>query len=106
MAKGFTLQACPTPDRFLNDNQIRIGYIVTKRQGNAVIRNRIKRRLRALCRLILAVCAKPGYDYVFIAKHDALDREFISLKKDLVYCLHQLSLYYASKPDTLKEKQV
>lgn len=50
---------------------IRVGYTVTTKCGNAVVRNRIKRRLRALVREVAAPLAKPGMDYVLIARSDA-----------------------------------
>jgi ribonuclease P protein component len=45
----------------------RVGYTVTTKCGNAVVRNRIKRRLRALVRELLPAHARDGFDYVFIA---------------------------------------
>ena len=50
---------------------VRVGYTVTTKCGNAVVRNRIKRRLRALVREVGAPLAKPGMDYVIIARADA-----------------------------------
>lgn len=50
---------------------VRLGYTVTTKCGNAVIRNRIKRRLRALARPLAAEHGIPGMDYVFIARADA-----------------------------------
>lgn len=52
------------------DAMTRVGYTVTTKCGNAVIRNRIKRRLRALVREHKEL-AVPGMDYVFIARADA-----------------------------------
>ncbi len=49
----------------------RVGYTVTTKCGNAVVRNRIKRRLRALVREIFAESAKAGQDYIIIARHEA-----------------------------------
>lgn len=45
----------------------RVGYTVTTKCGNAVVRNRIKRRLRALVRELFPTHARAGYDYVLIA---------------------------------------
>ncbi|MFM9889127.1 MAG: ribonuclease P protein component [Rickettsiales bacterium] len=45
----------------------RVGYTVTTKCGNAVVRNRIKRRLRALVRELFPGLASAGYDYIFIA---------------------------------------
>lgn len=53
------------------EGQCRVGYTVTTKCGNAVVRNRIKRRLRALVRELAAECV-AGTDYVFIARSDAL----------------------------------
>lgn len=48
-----------------------VGYTVTTKCGNAVVRNRIKRRLRALVRELFPECAKPGMEYNFIALAEA-----------------------------------
>lgn len=50
---------------------MRVGYTVTTKCGNAVVRNRIKRRLRALAQELLPELGKPGTDYVFIALAEA-----------------------------------
>ena len=49
----------------------RVGYTVTTKCGNAVVRNRIKRRLRALVREIFPDAAQAGQDYILIARHEA-----------------------------------
>ncbi len=72
-------------------NTARFGYTVTKRQGNAVIRNRMRRRLKEAVRLVGGNYAKPGTDYVLVARAGALHRPFLSLKKDLVEALQQLA---------------
>ena len=46
------------------------GFTATKKIGNAVIRNRAKRRLREAARVLLPQHGKPGWDYVFIARMD------------------------------------
>ncbi|MDX2095057.1 MAG: ribonuclease P protein component [Alphaproteobacteria bacterium] len=48
----------------------RVGYTVTTKCGNAVVRNRIKRRLRALVRELFPASARGGYDYILIARSD------------------------------------
>ncbi|CAL9915807.1 ribonuclease P protein component [Candidatus Liberibacter solanacearum] len=50
----------------------RIGFTVTKRQGCAVVRNRIRRRLKEVVRLCSKDILKPGHDYVIVAKRDTL----------------------------------
>jgi ribonuclease P protein component len=64
-------------------NEARFGFTVTKKLGNAVVRNRIRRRLREAVRLMAHGTARPDYDYVLIARGPALDREFTELKRDL-----------------------
>lgn len=59
----FILRSGPGPA----SDAMRVGYTVTTKCGNAVVRNRIKRRLRALVRELLPELGKPGTDYVFIA---------------------------------------
>jgi len=60
----FILRSADTPQ---GGEHARVGYTVTTKCGNAVVRNRSKRRLRALVRESMPVLGKPGKDYVFIA---------------------------------------
>lgn len=61
----------------------RIGYTVTKRQGNAVERNRIRRRLKEAVRTGAGFDMKPGHDYVVVARRDALKAPFEALSDAL-----------------------
>jgi len=72
---------------------ISVGYIVTKKTGNAIIRNRIKRRFRALVREILVPHADPNYLYLFIGRKATIDRKYAALEKDLRYGLHNLECF-------------
>ncbi|MBO7244910.1 MAG: ribonuclease P protein component [Alphaproteobacteria bacterium] len=65
----------------------RLGFTVTKKLGNAVQRNRIRRRLKEVARLVFKEYACDGFDYVIIARNSALDEDFAILKKDLKYLL-------------------
>lgn len=65
------------------DRVARFGFTATKRLGNAVIRNRARRRLKETVRIAASNLARPGYDYVIIARDGALKRPFSDLEKDL-----------------------
>lgn len=61
----------------------RVGFTVTRRQGNAVERNRMRRRLREAVRLAGADAMRPGHDYVLIARRDCLHASFSRLTSAL-----------------------
>ena len=65
----------------------RAGFTVTKKIGNAVVRNRLKRRLRAVARAVLPDRAVPHADHVLIGRTDGLTRDFAVLKADLATAL-------------------
>lgn len=69
---------------------MRVGFTVTKRCGNAVARNRIKRRLRALAQQILPEQGRAGWEYVLIGKPATADAAFSGLKRDFQYALRKL----------------
>ena len=64
-----------------------VGYTVTKKVGNAVIRNRIRRRLREVVSQTFPDKSLPNHDYVIIGKYGALTRNFASILKDLEQAL-------------------
>jgi ribonuclease P protein component len=68
----------------------RVGVTATKKLGNAVVRNRVKRRLRELARLRLAHVARQGCDYVLIGRPSTVGRPFNELEKDLNSALKRL----------------
>lgn len=62
---------------------IRIGFTVTKKNGNAPERNRIRRRLRELVKRLDPVSMQPHHDYVLVGRRDALARDFTTMLDDL-----------------------
>jgi ribonuclease P protein component len=78
-APTFTLQARARGE----ESPPRVGLTVTKRAGTAVERNRIKRRLRAALRETVPLAARPGFDYVILARRETLSRPFARLNDDL-----------------------
>jgi ribonuclease P protein component len=69
---------------------IRIGFTVTKKNGNAPERNRIRRRLRELVKRIDVMAMRPHSDYVLVGRRAALDRGFATMLDDLRSALHRL----------------
>ena len=68
----------------------RLGFTCTKKIGNAVTRNRSKRRMREVARLVLSANAKSGFDYVLIGRMATATRKFADLQKDLASALKRL----------------
>jgi ribonuclease P protein component len=78
---SFLLQARPRED---DSPVVRIGFTASKKIGNAVARNRAKRRMRAVARALLPRLAHPGWDYVLVARPGAtIDRLYADLLTDM-----------------------
>ena len=93
-APGIVLQVAPQPpeDRAASEGP-RYGLTVSKRVGNAVIRNRARRRLRAAAEEVLANCALTAHDYVLIGRQGTPTRDFGALKNDLETGLRKLGAF-------------
>lgn len=78
-------------DRNDDDPAMRIGYTVTKKIGNAVVRNRMKRRLRALARECLPESGVRGADHVLIGRNGGIERDFAKLRGELVKALAKVA---------------
>jgi ribonuclease P protein component len=86
---------------------LRCGFTVSKRVGNAVVRNRVRRRLRAIAAEVLPTRAAAGFDYVLIGRAATADRSYDALRRDLIAALSRLKLCQnAERPaaGTLRER--
>ena len=83
---GFTLRA-----RRRGGDDIRVGFTCSKKVGNAVARNRAKRRLREAARIVLPKHGQPGWDYVLIGRAEVTaNRSYDALLSDLRYALRKV----------------
>ena len=80
---SLTLETCPTPEPALKPDVLRVGFTASKKVGNAVARNRAKRRLRAAAAALLPLYGVAGHDYVLVARTATLARPFPALLEDL-----------------------
>ena len=72
---------------------IRVGFTVSSKVGNAVARNRARRRLRAAAERIMPVHAKTGHDFVLVGRVATLERPFTALVVDLETALRRVRAY-------------
>ena len=82
---GLTLELCPTPEP--DPAALRVGFTASRKVGNAVARNRAKRRLRAAAAALLPLHGRVGHDYVLVARVATLTRAFDDLLADLTGAL-------------------
>lgn len=85
-AKTLVLQSSNKPDAAKTSSP-RVGYTVTKKVGNAVVRNRIRRRLKEAAARVFDAKARKDSDYVIIGKYGALTANYTSILKDLEQAL-------------------
>ena len=82
---AITLETCATPEA--RADQLRVGFTASKKIGNAVARNRAKRRLRAAASQLLPLLGRSGHDYVLVARGSTVARPFPALLSDIATAL-------------------
>jgi len=85
--RGVVMQARNRND----DGPARVGFTVTKKIGNAVVRNRLRRRLKEAVRLELPKTVQSGCDYVFIGRIMTGERSFEALQSDLRFAVDKFN---------------
>ena len=83
---AFALQARRRDDQ----GPIRVGFTVTRKNGTATERNRIRRRLRELVKRLDVISMRPHHDYVLVGRRAALTRDFAAMLDDLRSALDRL----------------
>jgi ribonuclease P protein component len=94
---GFVLQAAPAPAELVRP-AIRVGFTVSRKVGNAVVRNRVRRRLREVARRVIAGQARTDLDYVLVGRQAALARNFEALCRELFEALKRLKALAVATP--------
>jgi ribonuclease P protein component len=84
---GFVLLVRPRDD---GDPVMRVGFTVTRKIGNAVVRNRMKRRFRALAREVMPAAGIAGADHVLIGRAGGIERDFATLRNELGKALRKV----------------
>ncbi|MEQ8602750.1 MAG: ribonuclease P protein component [Marivibrio sp.] len=82
---------------------LRVGFTASRKVGKAVTRNRAKRRLRALADEVLRAHARPGVDYVVIARAATTERSFEKLRKDMLSALKRVGGLREREPHAAAE---
>ena len=97
VAGAITLEIAPTPEKSRVPQTLRLGFTASKKIGNAVQRNRAKRRLRAAAYALLPLSGREGHDYVLVARQGILVRDFAALKDDIAEAARTAHLKLAAQ---------
>ena len=95
---GFVLQVAPCPAELGHVERVRVGFTVSRKVGNAVARNRVRRRLREIAGMIIPVEARPDLDYVLVGRQAALARDFSDMRRELQEALKRLKALAVATP--------
>ena len=98
---GFVLQAAPVPAELGPPKlglPVRVGFTVSRKVGNAVTRNRVRRRLREVARMVIPGQARADLDYVLVGRQAALARDFSALRQELFEALKRLKALAVATP--------
>ena len=90
-----TLETTPRPEKA---GPLRVGFTASKKIGNAVARNRAKRRLRAAAAQLLPLLGREGHDYVLVARGTTVARPFPALLSDITTALASAHRKLDTKP--------
>ncbi len=103
-ASGFVLQARKRhedgPGNDPKESPVRVGFTCSRKVGNAVERNRVRRRLKEVVRLSQAARMKPGHDYVLIGRRKALELPFDRMIEDFDRALRRIHTGGRAAPAT------
>jgi len=99
-AAAFVLQARKRAD----EGPVRLGFTVSKKVGNAVERNRVRRRLREIVRLSGTTDMQRGYDYVLVGRRAALKVPYAQIAQDFDGALRRLQAGRRGKTGSPKDR--